>query len=256
MERLSDRLQTIALEIFSGETMADIGTDHGFLPLFLWKNGVCPRVILTDISVPSLNKAKANAGAAQFGRDVMFRAGSGLEVLEAGEVDDVVIAGMGGMQMIRILAVDPDKSRSFSKLILQPRNHVGELRHWLLHHGFAIDHEALVRENGRLCEVLTVFPALPVGEDGSDPQDADAGPELMLEPPDSIRWEVPEELFRIPPGEGAKDGEPDLWREYVENKILREKRIFEELGNSRRPDADERRERARANKEYLEGLLR
>ena len=74
MNRLTDRLQLLADQIENGETMADIGTDHGFLPLYLWQQGISPAVIMCDISEPSLAKAKAAAGALQFGRELDFRA--------------------------------------------------------------------------------------------------------------------------------------------------------------------------------------
>ena len=120
MNRLTDRLQLLADQIENGETMADIGTDHGFLPLYLWQQGISPAVIMCDISEPSLAKAKAAAGALQFGRELDFRAGDGLNVLAPGEVDVIVIAGMGGLLIRDILSDDLEKTRSFSKFILQP----------------------------------------------------------------------------------------------------------------------------------------
>ena len=113
MNKLSDRLQLIADQITKGETMADIGTDHGFLPINLWETGICSKVIMTDISEPSLRKAKGYAGAYQFGSDMDFRVGNGLQVLDKGEVDTVVIAGMGGILMTEILGEDLDKSRGY-----------------------------------------------------------------------------------------------------------------------------------------------
>ena len=118
MNKLTDRLQMLADEVQKGETMADIGTDHGFLPLYLWENGISPHVIMCDISEPSLAKAKAAAGAYQFGQELDFRAGDGLAVLAPGEIDAVVIAGMGGLLIRDILADDPDKTVSFSKYVL------------------------------------------------------------------------------------------------------------------------------------------
>ena len=132
MVKLSDRLQVLADQIGNKETMADIGTDHGFLPVYLWERGISPKVIFTDVSAGSLEKSRVNAKRLYPEEPFDFRLGNGLEVLSEGEVDDVVIAGMGGILMTRILGKDLEKTKSFSKLILQPRSGQGVLRHWLL----------------------------------------------------------------------------------------------------------------------------
>lgn len=160
---LSDRLQVIADRITKGETMADIGTDHGFLPLYLWENKICPKIIMADISEGSLKKAEDNcrlfypmelkAG------DFDLRLGNGIGVLKKGEIDSVVIAGMGGLLMCKILGDDIDKTRSFKKLIMQPRNNPGRLRHFLITNGFEIADETLVREGKYICEIITAIPA-------------------------------------------------------------------------------------------------
>lgn len=156
--KLTPRLQTIADEINPGETMADIGTDHGFLPVYLWENKISPNVIMADISAGSLAKAEENCRAFFPDREFDLRLGNGLEILQPGEVDAVVMAGMGGILMSQILAADSDKSRSFSKLVLQPRKDIGVLRYWLFDNGFRIVNEKLVREGKFICEVITAVP--------------------------------------------------------------------------------------------------
>lgn len=156
--QLSDRLQVMADKVHSGETCADIGTDHGYLGLYLYERDISPRVIMTDISEASLAKAKASFGARQFGNDVSFRVGNGLEVIGSGEVDCVVIAGMGGLLIRDILAADIEKTCSFNRLILQPRKAAGTLRKWLLEHGFVILCEDIVREGDFLPEIITAMP--------------------------------------------------------------------------------------------------
>ena len=158
MIKLTPRLKTIADEIEKGETMADIGTDHGFLPLYLWEMGVCPHVIMADISKGSLSKAEENCRSLHPDTAFDLRLGSGIEVLDTGEVEAVVIAGMGGILMTGILGADIEKSWSFKKLVLQPRNRIGQLRWWLYNNGFCISNEKLVREGKYICEVLTVVP--------------------------------------------------------------------------------------------------
>ncbi|MDD4563937.1 MAG: class I SAM-dependent methyltransferase [Eubacteriales bacterium] len=155
MIKLSDRLKAIEELIYQGETVADIGTDHGFLPMSLWEAGKSPNVILSDVKVGPLKKAEANI--AKYFPDQRFdlRIGNGLQTLEYGEVDAVVIAGMGGIVISDILAEDINRTNSFKRYILQPRNAQKSLRAWLLDNGFVITDEKLVREGKYICEIIS-----------------------------------------------------------------------------------------------------
>ncbi len=209
MNRLTDRLQLIAGQIDNGETMADIGTDHGFLPIYLKENDISPAVIMCDISEPSLAKAKAAAGAYQFGGDVDFRAGDGLKVLKSGEVDDIVIAGMGGMLIKDILDADMDKTCSFKKYILQPRNNAGLLRYWLISSGFTILSNRLVREGKFICEIITAVPP-------KASQECRLTLTEGLLPPGSACWDFPEDM---------RESSPELAGEYALVKLGIEEKI-------------------------------
>ncbi|MBO4725681.1 MAG: SAM-dependent methyltransferase [Firmicutes bacterium] len=152
--------------------MADIGTDHGFLPIYLLKNGISPRVIMSDVNSGPLARAKQNYcesfGIAEVVGDINsnmvnhavenadFRLGSGLETIGIGEVDDIVIAGMGGKLIVEILMTDFEKTASFKRFILQPRNGLGHLRSYLNAAGFDIEKELLVREADNICNVIVV----------------------------------------------------------------------------------------------------
>ena len=157
MIKLTERLNKIYEQVRPGETVCDVGTDHGYLPLALLESGRSPSVIMSDISAGSLLKCKENAeallpSAAPFD----LRQGSGIEVLKSGEVDTVVMAGMGGMLIQEILGKDYYHSHSFKRYILQPRKHVGRLRYWLLDNGFTVVHEDLAREGKFIWPILTV----------------------------------------------------------------------------------------------------
>ena len=153
---LSERLQKIADLIEYGETMADIGTDHGFLPVYLIKSGKCPYAISTDISRNSLKKAEELILSESLSRRCSARVGDGLDPIEIGEVDDVVIAGMGGILMAEILSADKRKSHAFKNIILQPRSKLAYLRRWARENGFFIKKETLAKEVDRFCEILLV----------------------------------------------------------------------------------------------------
>lgn len=202
--KLSNRLQYIADEIRWGETMADIGTDHGFLPLYLLNICKCPKVIMTDISRGSLKKAEENCLRYDSEREYDLRLGNGIDVLKDGEVDTVVIAGMGGLLIADILDWDMRKSKSMKRYVLQPRNNVGKLRHYLAEKGFSIVKEGLVPEGKFICEILTVEKADWQGET----------------PPYGAEFDYPESLLTF---------ENPYTGEYLRRKLRTEEQIYEKI---------------------------
>ena len=157
--RLSKRIYKITEKIAPGESVADIGTDHGYVPMILMQKGISPRAIMSDISSGSL--AKAVETFEQAGLDAQpedFRVGDGLDTINAAEVDAIIIGGLGGFTIIDILQNDITKSKSFSKLVLQPRKHSGNLRYFLYTNGWDITDEDLAKEGKFVCEVLTAVP--------------------------------------------------------------------------------------------------
>ncbi len=110
---MRERLRLIAEEIVKGESMADIGTDHGFLPISLLNEGKCKRAIATDISSAAVKKTEEYAAGALLMGELDVRCGSGLETLMPGEVDVVVIAGMGGSFDGSDIGKCPSKNRIF-----------------------------------------------------------------------------------------------------------------------------------------------
>lgn len=206
MVKLSDRLERIVNLIDENETMADIGTDHGFLPVALWERGICKKIILSDVNKGPLEKAMANSELSNPGIRFDLRLGDGLKTLAFGEVTTVVIAGMGGVLMIDILGADLDKSKSFKKIILQPRNGQGKLRHWLMEKGFEILVEDLVREGKTICEILVIGP----GENTWMPKSNNS----------DIQYELP----ALPLIQTNILIEP-----FVKNKIRIEKKIIEKI---------------------------
>ena len=117
--RLSKRIYAMADKVPAGETAADIGTDHGYVPMLLIRDNISPMVIMSDISEGSLAKAKETFRLTGLRCEASwFRVGYGLDTVAAGEVDDIVIGGLGGFTIAEILDRDIEKSTSFHKLIL------------------------------------------------------------------------------------------------------------------------------------------
>ena len=97
--RLSKRIYALANNVIDGDSIADIGTDHGYVPMLLMKQGRSPHVIMSDISEGSLAKARETFAACMLSDRVSesdFRIGDGLQTIETGEVDELIIAGLGG----------------------------------------------------------------------------------------------------------------------------------------------------------------
>jgi tRNA (adenine22-N1)-methyltransferase len=152
LAKYTDRIRKIASYVDAGESVADIGPDHGYLSIWLVREGVSPRVIMTDIAEGPLEIARGNAE--RYGVTDL-RLGDGLEPLLPGEVDAVVIAGMGGETIIGIMEADPAKTASFPKYILQPRTKADVLRAWLVER-YEIVADIVAEERGRPCPILVV----------------------------------------------------------------------------------------------------
>ncbi len=227
--KLPDRLKLMADLVSRGETVADIGTDHGYLPIYLTLEGISPKVILTDISPGSAAKAAEDCSKLDPEREYDIREGDGLTVLRRGEVDTVVMAGMGGILISHIMEADPVHTQSFRKFILQPRSHVGYLRHWLHTHGYRIDSERLVREGQFICEVLVC------SYHGGDRRD--------------ISFENNEELFSYP--DSIMEEDTELAMEYLEEERNKLTDILEKIGDS----SDERKELITRKIERIDKLL-
>jgi tRNA (adenine22-N1)-methyltransferase len=157
--KISNRLRALYDAVSLGESVADIGTDHGYVPILLLQNHVSPKVILSDISSGSLAKAIENFHDVPFEiPESCFRVGDGLNTLQNAEVETVIIAGMGGQLIESILEENPEKTASYRKFILQPRNNSGELRCYLYENGFDIEQEILVDEGKFICEIIVATP--------------------------------------------------------------------------------------------------
>ena len=158
MIHLTARLRHVADLIPSCQSMADIGTDHAYLPLFLLEKGKVQWAIASDIHKGPLERARAHLKGQEKGENIELRLGGGLSPLETGEVDGAVMAGMGGLMMRDILEADFPKAQSLSWLVLQPQNHVSELKQYLAGHHFMIMQEDMVMEDRRLYEMMLVKP--------------------------------------------------------------------------------------------------
>ncbi|MBQ0018837.1 MAG: SAM-dependent methyltransferase [Clostridiales bacterium] len=231
--RLSKRIYAICDAVKSGETIADVGTDHGYVPMLLIRNNVSPYAIMADISDGSLSKARQTFEQCCIETEPnQFRLGDGLECINNGEVDDIIIGGLGGLTISEILDADEAKTRSFRKLILQPRKHSGNLRHYLYTHGYDIVSETLVPEGKFVCEIFCAVPA-------EEPRREE------LYPVDDIRWKYPMTLA---------DADIELLNKRVGWKIDSIEEEINNLNKSKRNVSAEI-EQLEADRIYLRSLL-
>lgn len=164
--KLSKRLEMIASFVKPGSRLADIGTDHGYIPIALTERGVIPSALAMDVRKGPLERAREHIGEAGLAEQIETRLSNGLEKLKAGEADTVVIAGMGGELEIHILEEGRHIWDSAAQWVLSPQSDLEHVRRYLLEHGFSIDREAMVKEDGKFYTIMDV--AGPGRRDAAD----------------------------------------------------------------------------------------
>ena len=152
--KLTDRLLKIADLVTKGKKIADIGTDHGYIPVYLLNKGHVDFAILADVNKGPLENARSEVRHNNLTDKVDLRLGSGIEVLNENEVDEVIIAGMGGILISELLEAKKSVAHNLDKLILQPMQAQDELRKYLLNNGYEILDEVLVKEDFRIYEII------------------------------------------------------------------------------------------------------
>lgn len=164
MLKLSKRLQAVADFVTVGNRVADIGTDHGFLPIYLVQSGRCPQAIAMDVRKGPLERAQGHIAAAALEPYIQTRLSDGMQGLAKGEADSVVIAGMGGLTAIQILEAGLRRLTDWKELILEPQSEIAKVRQFLRVHKMYIDKEGLVLEAGKFYPILHVIPDKPQTE--------------------------------------------------------------------------------------------
>lgn len=186
---LSARLRAVAAWVPHGAAVIDVGTDHALLPIHLVESGRVARVIASDAAAGPCAAARRNVIDHRLVERVSVRHGDGLRTVQPGEVDTIVIAGMGGSTATAILDGASDVVGQARRLILQPMNGTSAIRRWLLGHGWVLRKEAALRESGQFYLMLVAVP-----EAGSVPGPGDDRREGAQECPDPAYrryWEDP-----------------------------------------------------------------
>lgn len=158
---ISKRLLCCASMVQSGSRVADIGTDHGYLGIYLLQSGAARHVIACDLRKDPLENARRNAKLFGVDGEMEFRLSDGLEKILPDEVDTVVMAGMGGDLIQKILSQCPWRKREGLQFILQPQSAGNVLRRWLCEDGFEIQREEPVQDGHFLYTVMDIRQGEP-----------------------------------------------------------------------------------------------
>lgn len=153
---VSKRIEFILENLDKVNTIADIGTDHGYVPLVALRRGICSKAIACDINKDPLDKARLNAILEGMGDELEFRLGGGLSPLKDNEVEEVIIAGMGGNLIRDILEDDISKVSNLDVLVLQPAQNPEVLREYLYKNNYEILKEDLCYDEGIFYELFKV----------------------------------------------------------------------------------------------------
>ena len=153
---LTPRLKAAADMVGVSACVADIGTDHGYIPVYLALSGKAGRIIASDVNPGPLETARRNAGKSGVSDKIEFMLTDGLRGMETLGIEAAVIAGMGGENIAAIMDASPWVKEQGVRLILQPMTRLGFLSNRLDDSGYAIRDEVLVKDGGRIYPVLLV----------------------------------------------------------------------------------------------------
>lgn len=215
---LSKRLNAVASLVSDGYRLADIGTDHAYIPIYLTETGRIPGAVAMDVNRGPLLRAEENIRVHGLEAKITTRISDGFAALKKGEADTAVIAGMGGPLTIRILTEGAETVNSLRECILQPQSEIEKVRAFLLEEGFFFLREDMVEEDGKYYPVMKVVPGA-------------AEPEMR------VSWNETELRY----GKILLEEKNPVLKEYLQREIRIRTQILEGLRGNDSPKACRRR---------------
>jgi tRNA (adenine22-N1)-methyltransferase len=161
-DKLSVRLETVAKYVPRDSRLADIGSDHAYLPSYLAKNGHISFGIAGEVAKGPYQSAEKNVMAEDLAEVISVRMGDGLEVIQPGDADCITIAGMGGSLIASILEDGKEKLVSVKRLVLQPNINAIAIRQWLVDNDWELIAEEILEEDNKIYEILVAEKGDPL----------------------------------------------------------------------------------------------
>ncbi len=155
--QLDNRLSAVASLVRKNKYLADIGTDHAYLPVYLIEKGVISKAIAADLRVGPLENAKDAVVSYGYTDKIELRLSDGLDNFKENEVEEIVVAGMGGLLISEFIKRTEWLRNSDIHLILQPMTHAEELRKTLFDNGFIMDKEVIAKDGDKLYIIFSAY---------------------------------------------------------------------------------------------------
>ncbi len=203
---IDTRLRTISDMLIKGKPAADIGADHALLSIYIIEKNIVPGVIVGELPDGPFKRACYAVENSSFKGRIEVRQGNGLQVLDKGEVENVIIAGMGGETIVNILSCDWEKARSYLRYVFQPMSRPQVLRRELSFRGWPILDERIVKEKNVYYVIISSCPG-------------------------SIQYKL--SALELEVGPVILRTESELKKEYLERHLNKFYTIFNSLINSR-----------------------
>ena len=154
---LSKRLQAVADLVSEGLVVADVGTDHGYIPIYLIETKKSPKAFAMDVNKGPLLRAKEHIAEHGLETRIETRLSDGVRALQKGECDCVVVAGMGGALTIKIMEEGKDIFRNLKEFVLQPQSELQKVRAYLCENAYFIVEENMVLDDGKFYPMFRVI---------------------------------------------------------------------------------------------------
>ncbi|MCB2354253.1 tRNA (adenine(22)-N(1))-methyltransferase [Clostridium estertheticum] len=199
---LSIRLKCIVSMIEKCDSVIDVGTDHGYVPIYLVQKGITKKAIASDINRGPVEKAKKNINRNNAANEISCRLGSGLSTVKEGEVQVAIIAGMGGNLIRDILETDLDIVKKLKYMVLQPVQNAEVLREYLYKIGYEFIDEEICYDDGKFYEIIKVR--------------YDSNPKVL----DNIYYEISKILL---------DKKHLVMKEFIEYKLHKYSKVYDGL---------------------------
>jgi tRNA (adenine22-N1)-methyltransferase len=224
VHKLSHRLETVSSFIPKGSKIADIGSDHAYLPCYAIEKELASFAIAGEVVEGPYQSALNQVRDSELEERVSVRKGNGLEVLSQGEVDCVTIAGMGGTLISTILENGKQKLKGVTRLVLQPNVSAISIRKWFLENGWELVAEKILEEDKKIYEVLVAERGDTRKPYSNMEKELLLGPFLMKEKSEVFikKWRQEAEQWKKICGqmnEAEQKGELEKKRSTIERKI-------------------------------------